>query len=136
MQVRTYEMHIFGGTGCLSSLSCRPLTRRRSYTGLRYLEPLLNTLGHILFGPKGTKGPEEIILDPFPDPEARDRESAIPKIQRPFRLAIGKCILVIKGSRFTPGRTISRWDKSISAWGLLALVHIFRFVGGLRCIGV
>jgi hypothetical protein len=49
MQVRTYEMRICDANGCPSSLPCRPLNKLLSSAGFKYIELLLNTLGHIFY---------------------------------------------------------------------------------------
>jgi len=54
-----------------------------------------------LFDPKGEEATEEIIFYPFSDSKSHDGEPAIPEIQRPLQLAIGKYRLVVKCSSFT-----------------------------------
>jgi hypothetical protein len=80
-----------------------------------------------LFDPKGSKFLEERIFYSFPKTEPRDRETGIPEIQSPFQLAVGKFPLVTKRSLFIHLATFEIGEKSISARGIFALVHVFCF---------
>lgn len=80
-----------------------------------------------LFDPKGPKILEERIFYSFPKTEPRDREAGIPEIQSPFRLAVRKCLLVAKRTLFIHSAAFETGEKSISARGIFALVHVFRF---------
>ena len=64
---------------------------------------------------------------PFPKPESRGRESAIPKIQSPLQLALGKYRIVIKSGLFPHFPPFDKREKSISVRRTFVLIHIYRF---------